>query len=158
MTIKAAIFDMDGTLVDSLMLWSVLWSKFGERYLQNENFTPSVEDDKKVRTLTLKEAMNLIHNNYRLGESGEELLALANCIMADFYANTVELKSGVREFLEYCKNSGVKMCLATATAPELIDLAIKHCNIGHYFLKIFSCSNLGKGKEEPDIFLLASEF
>jgi beta-phosphoglucomutase-like phosphatase (HAD superfamily) len=156
LTIKAAIFDMDGTLVDSLMLWSVLWSKFGERYLQNENFTPSVEDDKKVRTLTLKEAMNLIHNNYRLGESGEELLALANHIMADFYTNTVELKPGVREYLEYCKNSGVKMCLATATAPELLNLAIKHCDIERYFLKIFSCTDLGKGKEEPDIFLLAS--
>ena len=158
MNIKAAIFDMDGTLVDSLMLRDVLWSTFGERYLNDKSFVPSVEDDKKVRTLTLKDAMYLIHKNYKLGESGEELLALANTIMNEFYANSVELKSGVREFLEYCKNKGVKMCIASATAPELIDVAMKHCDIGKYFLKVFSCSDIGKGKEEPDVFLQAAEF
>lgn len=158
MNIKAAIFDMDGTLVDSLMLWDVLWSTFGEIYLNDKSFVPSVEDDKKVRTLTLKDAMYLIHRNYKLGESGEELLALANTIMNNFYANKVELKSGVREFLEYCKNKGVKMCVATATAPNLVDAAIEHCNIGKYFLKVFSCADIGKGKDEPDIFLQAAEF
>ena len=99
MNIKAAIFDMDGTVVASLMIWDVLWSTFGERYLNDKSFVPSAEDDKKVRTLTLKDAMYLIHKNYKLGESGEELLALANTIMNVFYANSVELKSGVSEFL-----------------------------------------------------------
>ncbi len=158
MNIKAAIFDMDGTLVDSLMLWDVLWTTFGDKYLNDKSFAPSLEDDKKVRTLTLKDAMLLIHNNYKLGESGEELLALANTIMNDFYANSVKLKSGVREFLEYCKNKGVKMCIASATAPELIDVAMKHCDIEKYFLKVFSCGTIGKGKDEPDVFLQAAEF
>ena len=45
---------MDGTFVDSLMIWDALWSTFGEQYLNNKSFTPSAEDDKKVRTLTLK--------------------------------------------------------------------------------------------------------
>jgi HAD superfamily hydrolase (TIGR01509 family) len=158
MNMKAAIFDMDGTLVDSLMIWEVIWSTFGKKYLNDPKFAPSMEDDKKVRTLTLKEAMNLIHRNYSLGKSGEELLALANEIMLDFYANRVELKSNVREFLEFCSNHGVKMCVASATAPELLRVAMKHCDIEKYFLKIFSCSLLGKGKENPDIFLLASDF
>ena len=158
MNIKAAIFDMDGTLVDSLMLWDVLWSTFGERYLNHKSFTPSVEDDKKVRTLTLKDAMRLIHDNYNLGESGEELLAEANRIMIDFYANSVELKDGVRAFLEHCKNNGVKMCIASATAPELIDVALEHCDIGKYFLKVFSCGTIGKGKDKPDVFLEAVNF
>ncbi len=158
MNIKAAIFDMDGTLVDSLSLWDVLWSTFGEKYLNDKNFTPSVEDDKKVRTITLKDAMNLIHENYNFGESGEELLALANAIMDDFYANDVGLKNGVREFLEYCKNNGIKMCIASATAPELIYIALKHCDIEKYFLKVFSCGTIGKGKDEPDIFLQAVDF
>lgn len=158
MKIKAAIFDMDGTLVDSLMLWDVLWSTFGEKYFNNKDFRPSAKDDKAVRTLTLKDAMELIHKNYNMGESGQELLNFADNLLLEFYSNTVELKPGVREFLDYCKQNGVKMCIASATAPELVKVAIKHCDIEKYFLKVFSCTDLGLGKDKPDIFLLASEF
>ena len=158
MKIKAAIFDMDGTLVDSLKIWNVLWSKIGEAYLNDKTFMPSAEDDKKVRTLMFKDAMELIHTNYHLGRSGEEVLALANRILIDFYGNEVTLKDGVREFLEYCRQNGVKMCLATASTPDLLNIAIHHCDIGKYFLNKFSCSTLGKGKEEPDIYLLAADF
>lgn len=158
MVIKAAIFDMDGTLVDSLMLWDVLWSIFGEKYLNDRNFRPSAEDDKKVRTLTLKDAMCLIHNHYHLGNSGEELLEMTNRIMIDFYSNKVELKDGVKEFLEDCKSKGTKMCIASATAPDLINVALKHCAIDGYFLKVFSCGTLGKGKDDPEIFMMAKDF
>jgi len=158
MNVKAAIFDMDGTLVDSLMVWDVLWSKMGETYLNDKTFRPNAEDDKKVRTLILADAMNLIHNNYSLGKSGEELLQLTNDFMKDFYANTVTLKKGVREFLDYCKAEGVKMCIASATAPDLIAVALEHCGIENYFSKIFSCAEVGKGKEEPDVFLKAWEY
>ncbi len=126
--------------------------------MNDKSFTPSVEDDKKVRTLTLKDAMKLIHDNYNIGESGEELLAEANRIMNDFYANSVELKDGAREFLEHCKNNGIKMCIASATAPELMDVALKHCDIEKCFLKVFSCGAIGKGKDEPDVFLQAASF
>ena len=158
MNIKAAIFDMDGTLVDSLMVWDVLWSKMGETYLNDKTFRPNAEDDKKVRTLILADAMELIHEHYGLGNSGEELLQLANDFMKDFYANRVTLKRDVRRFLEYCKAAGVKMCIASATAPDLITVALEHCGIESYFSKIFSCAEVGKGKEKPDVFLQACEF
>ena len=158
MKIKAAIFDMDGTLIDSLMIWGVIWEKLGETYLGDPSFTPSKEDDKKVRTLTLRDAMELIHTNYHLGESGEAVWEEASRILADFYTHDVKLKEGAGEFLEYCKKSGVKMCIASATAPDLIALAMKHCHIEQYFSKIFSCSLIGKGKEEPDVFLMAADY
>ena len=158
MKIKAAIFDMDGTLIDSLKIWNVLWSKIGENFLNDKNFMPCIEDDKKVRTLMFKDAMELIHVNYHLGKSGNEVLEFANNVLVDFYDKEVTLKEGVREFLEYCQNNGVKMCLATASTPNLLRLAINHCDIAKYFLKAFSCSLLGKGKEEPDIYLLAADF
>ena len=157
MNIKAAIFDMDGTLVDSLMVWDVLWSAMGEKYRNDNTFRPIKEDDKKVRTLILADAMELIHKNYGLGGSGAELLQMTNDFMKDFYANTVTLKKDVREFLEYCKEKGVKMCIASATAPDLIAVALKHCEIESYFSKIFSCAEEGKGKEEPDVFLRACD-
>jgi HAD superfamily hydrolase (TIGR01509 family) len=158
MEIKAAIFDMDGTLVDSLMLWDVLWADFGKTYLEDENFRPSEADDKCVRTLTLKDAMHLIHENYHIGRDGGELLDRANRMMIDFYSNRVALKDGVIEFLEHCKQDGVKMCLATATATDLLHLALDHCGIGKYFSGIFSCTEIGKGKDHPDVFLLAQKY
>ena len=63
MKIKAAIFDMDGTLINSLIMWDVMWSRFGEKYLGDGGFRPSAEDEKRVRTLTLRDAMHLIHKN-----------------------------------------------------------------------------------------------
>lgn len=158
MNIKAAIFDMDGTLVDSLMCWDVLWSCIGEKFLNDASFRPTTEDDKKVRTLILADAMEMIHNNYGLGNSGKELQQLCKRFFHDFYANKVKLKSGVREFLDYCKESGVKMCIASATESELIKVAIKSCAIEDYFLEIFSCDTIGKGKDKPDVFLQALEF
>ena len=158
MKIKAAIFDMDGTLVDSLMLWEVFWSTFGEKYLGDRSFAPTAEDEKKVRTLTLKDSMDLIHRNYHMGESGAQLLERANNIMFDFYGNRVQLKEGVREFLEHLQSQGTKMCIASATAPDLLAVAMKHCDLEKYFPRIFSCGAIGKGKEHPDVFLLAKEY
>ena len=158
MNIKAAIFDMDGTLINSLIFWDELWTAFGERYLNDKTFRPTKEDDKKVRTLILKDAMELIHKNYHIGENGAELLNYTNQLLAEFYNNKVELKEGVREFLEHLLKSGVKMCVATATEAEYVDLAMKRLGLEKYFLKLFSCGDIGKGKEEPDIFLLAQNF
>lgn len=149
---------MDGTLVDSLMLWDVLWSRLGEKYFHNAAFRPTAEDDKAVRITTLKGAMELIHKNYSMGASGAELLSFANEMMESFYANDVCMKPGARECIEYLYKNNVKMCIASATAPELVRLAAEHCGIDKYFEKFFSCSDIGKGKDVPDIFLLASEY
>ena len=156
--IKGAIFDMDGTLVDSLILWDVLWKTFDEKFCNGTGFRPDAEADKNVRTMTMKDAMEYIHKTYSIGESGEQLLLLANEIMLDFYSNRVELKPGVMEFLEKCKEKNVKMCIASATAPKLVEIAMEHCDIKKYFEKNFSCADIGKGKESPDIFLIAREY
>lgn len=155
--IKGAIFDMDGTLIDSLCLWDRMWEAFGVRFLGDAGFRPGADADKAVRTMTLKDAMAMIHDTYSFADSGEALLAAANEIIRDFYAKEVQLKPGVREFLEECYSRGINMCIASATGPKLLQTAIDHCGIGHYFSGILSCGVLGKGKDQPDIYLAAME-
>ncbi len=153
MKIKAAIFDMDGTLVDSLGIWEIMWQNLGEHFCGGNRFVPDPESAKKIRTTTLRDAMYLLHENCNLGESGEAVYQVGEQTFRDFYANTVTLKEGVREYLEYCRTNGIRAVIASATAPELIEIALEHCGVRHYFEEIFSCSVVGKGKESPDIFL-----
>ena len=158
MKFKAAIFDMDGTLVDSLGCWDLLWKDMGMKFLDNENFKPEHEDDKKVRTLTLEEAMFLIHEKYNIAKNGKELYNFATQYLINFYKTTVKCKNGVYEFLDYLKKSNIKMCVASATASHVIDIVLDVCNLRGYFDKIFSCGDIGKGKEHPDVFLAAKDF
>lgn len=153
MKIKAAIFDMDGTLVDSLGLWDVLWQAFGDRFCGGVKFVPDAESERKVRTMALREGMYLLHENCGLGKNGEAVFRTADEVFRNFYANSVTLKEGVWEYLNYCRDNGIRTVIASATAPELIEIALKHCGVRDYFEEIFSCSVVGKGKESPDIFL-----
>jgi HAD superfamily hydrolase (TIGR01509 family) len=101
--------------------------------------------------------MDYIHSRYNIGKTGSELLHKANEIINDFYSNEVMLKDGVAEFLEYCKAKGIKMCIASASDMEFLKIAAKRCDIEKYFVDIISCVDVGKGKEEPDIYLKAME-
>ena len=78
--------------------------------------------------------------------------------MIVFYKTSVKCKSGVYEFLDFLKKSNIKMCIASATATNLIDIVLDACNLRGYFDKIFSCGDIGKGKECPDIFLIAKDY
>lgn len=158
MDIKGAIFDMDGTLINSLIAWEILWDEFSKKYLNGKVFVPEKDVDKAIRTLPLKEAMDLMYDRYGFGESGDDLLNTANEVFARFYETQVEVKAGATEFLEYLLQKGVKMCVASATAPNLVNLALKHCKLEKYFLKFFSCADLGLGKDKPEIFNLAHDF
>ena len=155
--IQGAIFDMDGTLVNSMILWDVIWEDIGRRYMNVEGFVPDADFDKTLRTMTLRGAMATIHEHYGVGESAEALFAEADALCRDFYANRVELKPGAREFLDRLYEAGIPMCLATATAPDLIPLSIARCDMAKYFGAVLSCVEIGKGKEHPDIFLEAQK-
>ena len=156
MKIKGAIFDLDGTLVDSLGFWDILWKVFSKKYCIN-NFKPNKEEYKKVKTMTFENSMNFIYTKYNIGENGKELLEILKHTLKNYYESEVKLKNGVKEFLIYLYNKSIPMCVASATDIELVNLAIKHCEIDGYFMNVISCAEIGIGKDKPDIFYKALE-
>ena len=78
MKIKAAIFDMDGTLVNSLTFWEYAWPKLGAKYLGKEDFYPSAEDDKAIRTMTMVGCWEHMVKRYGFPKSAKELASETN--------------------------------------------------------------------------------
>lgn len=145
---------MDGTLIDSLGFWGVMWEKIGDKYFGGAVFQPCEADDKALRTMMLADVAEMLHEHYAIAASGAELLAFTEEKIVEFYS-CVKAKSGVLEFLESLQKKGVKMCLASATAPHLLAVALKTCGLEKYFEFIISCTDVGSGKDKPDIFLEA---
>ena len=153
--IKYAIFDMDGTLVNSLGYFDYLWAELGKKYLSDPTFKVAGEVDKMIRTKTLKDACVCLRDVYFPGEDANEVFALASRVLEEHYKKRVDTKEGVLDFLKHLKARGVKMCVASATEPRLINYALLRCGLSDFFEFIISCTEVGAGKEKPDVFLEA---
>ena len=157
MNIKGAIFDMDGTLIDSLSFWERYWKRIGKAYFNNEHFTPDKQVDTAVRAKTFVDAQRLIKDFYRLDVSDEEFYRFSNDGVLDFYKNEVTIKEGAIAFLEHLKAQQIPMCIASATEMHVIRFILSHLGLDKYFDHILSCADIGKSKNEPDIYLLAKD-
>ena len=155
MKIKGAIFDMDGTLVRSLHFWNAFWKRLGERYFDNPDFMPEEYIDKKVRTCMLAESGKFLRAELNIGESDDEISEFLGESIGDFYRCDVDYKKGVVDFLEFCKESGIKMCIASATGYNNLMIASEALGFDRYFEFIMSCDEVGKGKEYPDVYIKA---
>lgn len=157
MEIYAAIFDVDGTLVDSLGFWDYLWKCLGERHLNGNQFIPDADIAMSMRTMSLDGGVRMLYARHRLGESEEALVNEIRLLYKGYYENEVRLKSGVREFIEFCHGRGIKMCIASGSTRDLIEMVLEREGLREYFSEIFTCPDLGTTKEEPYIYLKALE-
>lgn len=146
--IEYAIFDMDGTLVDSM--WA--WDTAADRMLKEMKITPKPEMREDIRPMTTAEVAYYMQEHYGLHLTPAELIDLFNRTMEGFYQNEAELKEGVPEFLEKLKQKKVGMCIATATDRYMAENALRRLGILHYFDFIITCTEVGKAKGDPLIF------
>ena len=146
--LKGAIFDFDGTIVDSMFIWET----FGEDYLRSLGKEPKENLCEIFATFTLEQAAEYYRQHYGVTLSSEKIVSGINKMVLQSYTTKVKLKSGVAEFLEKLKNQGVKMCVATITDRFVVEEVLERLGVREYFSEIFTCSEVGCNKEIPDIY------
>ncbi len=146
--IRGAIFDLDGTLLDSMSLWDTM----GERYLRSLGYTPRPGLNEAFRTFTLEEAAAYYRSEYGVALSDGEIIDGVNALAARYYRTESVLKPGVRGFLDRLRARGVKLCVATLTDEEPAKAALAHCGILDDFAAVLTCTQVGASKREPTIY------
>ena len=149
--IRAAIFDLDGVLLDSLSIWEDL----GARYLRAKGITPEEGLGKTLFPMSMEQGARYMKDHYALPESPEGILEGLKTLLEHYYFEEVPAKPGAEKLLSCLKAQGIP--LAAATSSPHVTAALDRLGLLGYFQKIFTTGELGTSKHRPDIYLLAAE-
>jgi HAD superfamily hydrolase (TIGR01509 family) len=150
--IEAVIFDLDGTLVDSM--W--LWKEIDVEYLGKYGIEVPNDLQQAVEGMSFSETAQYFKNRFNLPDPLDKIKEEWNQMAWDKYGNEVPLKKGVMEFLEELRTRGIKTGIATSNSKELVEHVLKSLNITEYFDSVRTSCEAKKGKPAPDIYLLVA--
>ena len=143
---KYAIFDMDGTLIDSM----VFWKNLATEYLTSKGILQIPADIlEQIKPMTMSESAALFRREFGLTGDVE---AQMNEMMEGHYRNDIPLKPGVWEYLENLHRQGVRMCVASATAEHLMESCLTRLGVREHFEFLLSCETVGAGKRSPLVY------
>ncbi len=150
---EAVIFDMDGSLVDSMWIWKEIDIEYLGRY------GLSLPDDLQpcIEGMSFVETAAYFKKRFALPDSLEEIKAEWNRMAWDKYLHEVSLKPGAADFLENCRARGIKLGIATSNSRELTENVAAAHRLYDYFSCIMTGYDVEKGKPAPDIYLAAAE-
>ena len=152
MRLQAAVFDMDGTLLDSMPVWDHL----GPKALRAMGIEPEPELNEKLKIMTFRDGAQYCKDRYRMTQSVDEIAALTIAPVEDYYFHAARAKPGVLPFLSMLKMQGVGMYVATNTDRYLAETGLRQAGLEPYFKGLITCAEAGAGKaDSPEIFLRA---
>lgn len=145
---KAAVFDFDGTLADTMDFWNNL----AKRYLISIGKRPLQDLDDDLEKLTLEQGISHIKEKYNIEKTEKNIQDEMDQLLVDYYKKDAKLKPYVLETLEKLKNKGVKMAIASVIDEELILSVLKRYDITSYFEFIQTCKNVDLNKDDKMFF------
>lgn len=149
---KAIIFDLDGTLLDSMPSWD----NIGVDYVKSKGVEPPADLKKTLSTMSYSEAARHFINVLGIDIPDTQVFSEINNMMEHNYQYHLAPKPYVREFLEWTGNKNLKTCVVTTTDRVLAELALKRLGLLERFQFILTCEEAGKSKRYPDIYQQAA--
>ena len=154
--VKLLIFDLDGTLLDSMSVWHDVDKEFLGRY--GYEVTPDYTE--VVKRASIEDAARYTQEKYRIPLTWQEIVAAWESMVFEFYRSEVELKDGAKKYLEEAKRLGFALCVTTALSRQNANASLAHTGIKDLFNCVITLEDMGNkiNKSSPDIFLRASNY
>lgn len=145
---KGVVFDLDGTIIDSLYVWDIL----AEEYLRNNNIEYDLAIKEEIKDMNLQESSSYIVDKYRLDKSGEEVLMEIKQTLRRYYEEVFEPKEFVLDYIKNLANKGVVMTLASSLEYDLAIMVLDRLEIKKYFKFIITEDLINLSKRSSDFY------
>ena len=151
--IKACLFDMDGTLLDSMHIWKDIDIEFLGRF--GYELPPTLQ--RELEGMSFRETACYIKDRFHLPPSIEEIMNIWNEMAFQKYSEEIFFKEGAFEFVKMLKEKGIRTAICTSNSRELVNAVAEHLGFMPYFDTIITSCEVGAGKPAPDIYLEAAK-
>lgn len=146
---KAVIFDLDGTLIDSMWMWYAI----DVEYLQQFGYTCPSDLQQKIEGMSFSETARYFKERFAIPDTIDQIKQAWTVMTIDKYRHEVPLKKGVIRFLKVLKRTGYKLGIATSNGREMVDVVLESLELRQYFDQVTTACEVAAGKPEPDIYL-----
>lgn len=146
--IRGAVFDVDGTLLDSMHVWDTAASD----YVRAQGIVPPIGLDDKLAEVTIEEAAAYFRNVLGIEKDAAEVSGEINEMIRKRYAENVMVKKGVPGLLKKLKDNGIALVISTISEGTAVQGALEHNGIAGYFSGMATAAEVGSGKDRPEIF------
>ena len=150
--IKACLFDMDGTLLDSMHIWKDIDIEFLGKY--GYELPPTLQ--REIEGMSFRETAIYIKDKFGLPEDVDTIMDIWNEMAYQKYSEEIFFKEGAFEFIKMLKEKGIRTAICTSNSRELVNAVGEHLGFMPYFDTIITSCEVGAGKPAPDIYLEAA--
>lgn len=145
-----SIFDVDGTILDSMEVWNTLAS----RYIQGIGLIPEVNLNQIVSDMSLEQSAKYLKNHYKINKSENMIISEVLDLISGFYKFEVQLMLGFKTFISNYDSVNV---IGTSCDEELVKVALKRLDVLEYFEAVVTCSKVNKAKDDSDFYLACAD-